>query len=146
MPDNDMILKLIYEGLPDEGRYASDPEDDAYDVRFYRMTRGTKASSYAGLKMLQVQSSETWNTCYVWGDDGELLHSWRPQLGKYLQELLVNYRQCALQYAVLSARCARCGIALTDPDSRMHLVGPECIKYWPWMVELAADYWEKVNS
>lgn len=51
-----------------------------------------------------------------------------------LMLVIADYRTAARAYGRELGRCCRCATELTDERSRHYGIGPECEKYWPWII------------
>lgn len=89
-------------GIP-AGRYAYQPEGDA-PAQFYRVSR-------TGQLLVQAGPAE---------------HPYRGQLNEALQAIKADPRIGAALYGQLIGQCGRCGLALTDEESRARGLGPVC--------------------
>lgn len=144
MDKRTMLLALVKEYLQ-TGRYAVNLTEGGDDFYFYRLAKPT-SGKYKGWTLLQRQSSESWWISHAWAPDGELKLNYHPAPLIVLEALVASPKEAAYAYAEKLGRCARCGVSLTDEESRTNMVGPECVKHWPWMPELAREKREKANA
>lgn len=143
-PEDKRFFEFVNAALP-KGRYAAALNDT--DYVFVRRTV-PKTGFFKGKSVIQYQMAERWGTCYVFeGDTGRMERYFTSPVSVDILKLIVmDYKRAALAYARELGQCARCGIQLTDEISRANMVGPECIKHWPWMPDLAAREREKAES
>lgn len=91
-----------------EGRYAYAIAEG--EARFYRVTR-------TGRIRVQAGPSE---------------HPYNGALNTDLQWIKANPREAAALYGQLIEKCGRCGLPLTDDDSRARGLGPVCASKTEW--------------
>lgn len=125
------VPMMLLDGVP-EGRYAVRVEEGS-PWTFLRLSRPNRGR-YKGTTKVQTQHGPNYDLAWVAWPSG------RISVYKYTVEeaillTIANYREAARQYGRELGRCSRCGLELTDERSRHYSIGPECEKYWPWMIE-----------
>lgn len=130
------FLPLIDE-VPD-GYYAVSEDDE---VTFIRVSRPTaKNSKWLGVTVIQRVSGPDllrWAAIYPpsqWNPERRV-QVYDRRVESALMLLIVDYQTAAFRYAEEIGKCARCNTRLTS-DWRKIGIGPECVKHWPWMLEM----------
>lgn len=120
-----------------EGRYAVRP-DSAHPFTFLRITR-PKTGKYKDTIKVQTQHGPNLSDpkFVVWPSGKVSVYRW--DIEEPLLLVIADQQGAARAYARELGRCARCGLELTDEQSRRWGVGPECIKHWPHMAVLADE-------
>ncbi len=139
-PDRKRFLEFVNSALP-KGRYAV-----ALNADDYVFIRRTVPSTgfYKGRNLIQRQAADRWRTNFVFSETGKFEQEYYAGISDDMLRLIVmDYKRAAMLYAQELGECARCGIKLTDEQSRLQMVGPECVKHWPWMPDLAEREREK---
>lgn len=130
-----MIAELI-KGVPD-GRFAV-RLDESDPWKFVRISRpkDTARTQYRGAIKVQTQHGPNLSEpkFVVW-PSGQI-SSYEYTIEDTLLLLVADYRGAARAYARVLGRCCRCATELTDSKSRHYGIGPECVQYWPWIVEM----------
>lgn len=134
------LLKMVR-----EGRYAV-RADDAHPYVFIRISTGKGRSQYKDALKVQTQHAERLSEpkLVVWPSGKVSLYDY--SIEDPLLMVIADQQGAARAYARELGRCARCGIELTDEESRRLGVGPECIKHWPHFRVLAAEEEEAKRS
>lgn len=124
------VMVPLLERVPD-GRYAVQmDENDA--PTFLRVVR-PKNGQWKDCLKVQTQHAERYEEAWVKWSDGQI-GVFKVSVEDYIDLLVCDYRGAARRYAKIKQRCARCNIELTDERSRHYGIGPECEKYWSWMI------------
>lgn len=127
------LLKMVR-----EGRYAVRPDSDT-PWTFIRISIGKGRSRWKDCIKVQTKHgpnlSEPKLIVYPSGQ-AQILRG-QYDIEDALLLIIADQQGAARNYAKVLGECARCGLDLTDPESRRIGVGPECVKHWPHMVELA---------
>jgi len=133
-----MVLGLL-DGVPD-GYYATQLDAES-KIDFIRISR-PKNGRYAGTVKIQSQHAERLDTdAVVWSDGTCSIYS--TTIIDILMLLVADYRTCTLRYAKEIGHCCRCNTELTDMTSIHYGIGPECVKYWPWVIEVVDEQAEQ---
>lgn len=134
------LLKLVQ-----PGRYAVRP-DSTQPWTFLRISIGKGRDRYKDCIKVQTQHGPNLSNpkLIVWPSGSASVIGNAYAIEDSLLLVIVDQQGAARNYAKELGCCARCGIELTDPESRRVGVGPECIKYWPHMRALADE--EEANS
>lgn len=122
------------------GYYAVEPGDGS-DLTFWRISRPTRTDAkYRDCTVIQRVSS----------DDlvrGAIVHpptQWSPGRRVTVYDtrtedamllVICDPRGCAFRYSQEIGKCGRCNKQLTS-EWRKVGIGPECVKHWPWMLEM----------
>lgn len=122
----------LLEMVPD-GYFAVQMEEGA-PVTFLRVNRPKVGALKGGFK-IQTQHGDILDKAFVKWPSGKV-SVYKAGIEEDLFLLISDYHGAARLYAKLRSRCARCAKALTDERSRKYSIGPECEKYWPWMIDL----------
>lgn len=138
-PRLDMLDGLME--LVNDGYYATRLEDGAA-ITFMRVSKPNRGKYKDTTKIQTVHGS---------GMGGVRLEEaavqWRP--GRWsirkpfiIDELLIlcaDTFSAAMLYSEHIGRCCRCNAELTDDRSRWYGIGPECEKYWGWVIDLVHE-------
>lgn len=126
------LLRMV-----EPGRYAV-RADSAHPYTFVRISIG-KTAKYKDAIKVQTQHSERLSDpkMVVWPSGKVSLYD--VTIEDPLLLVIADRQGAARAYARELGRCARCGVELTDEQSRRYGIGPECIKHWPWMAVLAEE-------
>lgn len=122
-----------------DGYYASTPDSNrAYT--FFRVSR-PKSGRFKGTMKIQTQHGPDLKLALViYSFEGEgNLYWWNMSVEDDLLLVAVDQRGCAIAYAEKIGKCMRCNAELTDQRSRWYGIGPECEKYWPWVIPEVDD-------
>lgn len=125
------------------GYYAVEPGDGS-DITFWRLSRPTRDDSrYKNCTVIQrVSGGEL--------ERGAIIHpatQWNPsprvevfdsRTETAMLLLICDPRGSAYRYAKEIGKCGRCNTRLTS-EWRKVGIGPECVKHWPWMLEMHAE-------
>lgn len=126
------MLPIDLLGHVPSGRYAVRPSE-SHAWRFYRLTR-PRSGQFAGHLKVQSQHSDRFALVLTVRSDGRL--TWYNQAAESdLLILIADHQWAAVMYSQQTQRCCRCGVQLTHEDSLRYGIGPECVKYWPWVPE-----------
>lgn len=126
------LLKMVR-----PGRYAV-RADSAHPYVFVRISIA-KSGQYKDAIKVQTQHSERLSNpkLVIWPSGKISLYD--VTIEEPLLLVIADQQGSARAYAKELGRCARCGVELTDEQSRKWGVGPECVKHWPHMAVLAAE-------
>lgn len=128
--DSTFVLTPLLDRVPD-GRYALQMADE--EPTFLRVVRPARGK-WAGCLKVQTQHGERYEEAWCLWDDGRV-GVFKVSVEDYINLLISDYRGAARLYAKIKTRCARCNTELTDERSRHYGIGPECEKYWSWMID-----------
>lgn len=139
-PNNPALpfLKQLFPSVP-AGYFAVEPGDGS-PLIFLRVAdlKQDNKGWYGATRKVQTQhSDELVDQIIMYPESGWrfLRRSRANQLILALNNLIVDYKTAAREYARELNRCSRCNKDLTDERSRWYSIGPECEKHWPWMIE-----------
>lgn len=126
------LLKLV-----EPGRYAV-RADAAHPYTFIRVSH-PKTGNYKDAIKVQTQHADRLSApkLVIWPSGKVSLYD--VTIEDPLLLVVADRQGAARAYAKELGRCARCGVELTDEQSRRYGIGPECIKHWPWMAVLAEE-------
>ena len=124
------FLELL-EKVPD-GNFAVREEEGA-EVVFMRLSRPVRGK-YMNCIKVQTQHAEARVVKWVRWDSGRI-SIYSNTIEEKMLLLITSYKEAARLYAQALGRCARCNTELTDERSRWIGVGPECEKYWSWILD-----------
>jgi hypothetical protein len=134
-PRTKMIAEMLKLVRP--GRYAVRP--DALTPYVFLRISDPKHGKYKDSLKVQTQHGPNLSEAkfVIWPSGS--ISVYRTDVEPSLLLLIADQQGSARAYAKELGRCARCGLELTDEQSRAWGVGPECIKHWPWMRTLAEE-------
>jgi hypothetical protein len=137
-PEHAMIAGLL--PMVPDGYYAVHEYEGGH-VDFLRVSRPKKnkykdgikvqtvVGSYGGVRLISEPNAVLWPSgslsVYKHGGDVE----------RQLLLLVADHQGARRRYAKLIGHCCRCNAELTDDKSRHYGIGPECVKYWPEVIE-----------
>lgn len=135
-PRRDMIKALI--GSIPIGYFAVEKGSgtsfgDEGDYNFVRISH-PKHGKYRDAIKIQSQHGDRLETRAVLWPSGSLSIFDRRIIDP-LMGILADHKTCLMTYGQKLGHCCRCHKALTDDRSRHYGIGPECEKYYPWVIE-----------
>ena len=132
------LLPLDLLDMVPDGLYAVRPDDTVPWV-FLRVAR-PKRGTWAGTTKIQTQHADRYSIAMIVLRN-KTLRWYQSQcvIEPSLLLLMADSQWAAIMYGQTIGRCCRCNIQLTDEDSRKYGIGPECVKYWPWVRERVED-------
>jgi hypothetical protein len=110
--------------------------DESRKLHFFRVSR-PKTGTYRGTikiqKVIGSVGSHRLETIWVRWPAGDIsvYADWEDEI----LGIITDYSGSARRYAKELGHCCRCNAELTDERSRRFGIGPECEKYWPWIIE-----------
>lgn len=132
------LIAGMMSSLP-TGYYAVGNSGDDGHLDFLRISE-PKTGKYKGSIKIQSQHGDNWlvRGAY-WKDSGKLV-IWDPRYVEPMLLLLADHFGAAMRYGRKIGTCIRCNAELTDTESRRLMIGPECRKIKPSLVEAAEAY------
>ncbi len=142
------MIQALRDGVPD-GYYAI--ERKGSDISFIRITTIKNRRKKTGEIIYSQYPEGSWKIQTKHGDSLILRivilpnGRWRyfchsgvvQDLLSDLMAIVANWQDATQRYASELGKCGRCSADLTDAESRRLGVGPECVKHWPWVYDLA---------
>lgn len=121
-----MLLDMVPEG------YYAVRGDESESYTFLRLSRPTKGR-FKGTTKVQTQHGNRLEVAWcVW--PGGQVSSYLYTIEDAILLMISDHQWAARTYARVLGHCCRCNADLTDDRSRHYGIGPECEKYWPWMI------------
>ena len=125
------MIRGMLDMIPDG--YFALPLESGNDYAFIRIST-PKSGKYKGCRKIQTQHGDRLVVrASAWPSGAFSIYDNR--VIDPLQMLISDSRSAAIKYGQEIGRCCRCGKQLTDERSRHYGIGPECVGYWPWVVE-----------
>lgn len=129
------VMAADWHNIP-RGHYAITvvEDDEPFRVLGYKLFERKVSRTYANGRTV---GSDAWVRRYALADGittQEFFDYWEiKNAGEYsrasdIDWVLAFTDECRRDFGRLTGRCGCCGKALTDPDSKMRGIGPECIK------------------
>lgn len=129
--DTTFVMTPLLERVPD-GRFAV--QMDANDEPVFLRVVRPKAGQWKNCLKVQTQHGDRYEDAWCKWDDDKI-GVFKASVEDYINLLIADYRGAARLYSKIKTKCARCNTDLTDERSRHYGIGPECEKYWPWMIQ-----------
>ena len=106
--------------------------DEKFKLNFFRLSR-PKRGKYMGCTKIQKVIGDRLEDIWMLWPDGtiSIYSNWEDDI----LAIIVDYSGAARRYAKEKRKCCRCNTNLTDERSRKYGIGPECEKYWPWIID-----------
>jgi hypothetical protein len=137
-PRHKMIKGLL--PMVADGYYAVQ-KDEGGHVDFLRISR-PKKNKWAGCIKVQTVHGSVGKVklspepvAAMWASGTFSVYLRNNTVEDMLLLLVADSQGSLRRYARLLAHCCRCNAELTDDKSRHYGIGPECVKYWPHIIE-----------
>lgn len=130
-----MVAPLL-DLIPD-GYFAAALEEGS-PITFLRIS-SPKSGHFKDTRKVQTQHGPRLENALALWPSG----TWSEYKSSAIEPLMwvvADYKTAALRYAREIGHCCRCNAELTDDHSRHYGIGPECVKYWPWVIEYVDDH------
>lgn len=134
-PYESKVPLAMFDMVPD-GYFAWRPDETA-DLKFIRISR-RKSGKLNGARIVQTQHSDLLSLRWALWPSGKV-SVYMPSVEDTIIGVIIDHKTAARTYAKEMGRCARCNKHLTDERSRHYSIGPECEKFWFWMIEEVDD-------